>query len=160
MPLTVGLHTTGSSVTTSVGAQLREPTVGFGSNVDAGELTSIVCDSLLQPPPRQTRRLIVTSPVEPYRVENELSIPLTGEPPAADQMCVSTVPLTDGVQETVSSGSTTVGRQFRASIVGPAPPSPPQAASKRTAVNVNASTSVARFTSEISSRKVVYESSV
>ncbi len=102
---------------------------------------------------------MVTFPVEPYRVENELSLPVAGEPPAADQMCVSTVPLTDGVQETVSSASTTVGLQFRESIVGPAPPPPPQAASKSTAVPVNATASVTRFTKEISSRKVVYESS-
>ena len=126
--------------------------------MDAEGLTSIVCDSLLQPSLWQTRRSIVTFPVEPYRVENELSLPVAGEPPAADQMCVSTVPITDGVQETVSSVSTTVGLQFRESIAGPAPP-PPQAASKSTAVPVKATTSVTRFTKEISSRKVAYKGS-
>ncbi len=127
--------------------------------MDAEELTSIACDSLLQPPSWQTRRSIVTSPAEPYCVENELSIPAAGEPPGADQMYSSGVPFTDGVQETVSSVSATVGAQFRESIVGSAPPPPPQAASKRTAAPVNAATIVRRFTNEISSRKVVYESS-
>lgn len=101
--------------------------------------------------------MIVAGPVEPYRVENELSLPLDGEPPGVDHQCESTVPDTSGEQETSSSVPTAVGPQLSEVIVGAPPPPPVQAASNSTAAAVSASTGVTRFRNEISSRKTVYE---
>ncbi len=119
--------------------------------------TSIGCDALLQPPSWQTRRVMVVDCIAAYRVENELSIPLDGDPPGVDHQCESTAPDTSGEQATSSSVSAAVGSQPSEVIVG-APPPPPQAASNSTAAAVSASTGVTRFTNEISSRKALYGS--
>ena len=144
-----------SSVVALVGVQRRDAIVGFGSVVGADSATSIGCEALLQPPSWQTRRVMVAGPIEPYRVENEPSVPLGGEPPGVDHQCESTAPDTSGEQETSSSGPTAAGPQLSEVIVG-APPPPPQAASNSTAAAVSASAGVARFRNEISSRKAVY----
>ena len=100
---------------------------------------------------------MVAGPVEPYRVENKLSIPLDGEPPGVDHQCESTAPDTSGEQETSLPMPTAVGPQLSEVIVGAPPPPPPQAANNSTAAAVSASTGVRRFTNEISSCKAVYE---
>ena len=94
--------------------------------------------------------MTVVVPVEPYRVENELSIPLDGEPPDVDHQCESTAPDTSGEQETVSSVPTTVGSQFSEVIVGALPP-PPHAESDSANMAVSASTRLVRFANETTS---------
>ena len=99
---------------------------------------------------------MVVSPVEPNRVEKELSIPFAGKPPAADHQCESVAPDTSGAQATISSASTAAGPQFSDVIVGASLPPPPQAAKITPDAAASANTRPARLRCEAISVGVRY----